>query len=667
MPVLTEIVIIFGLSLTVLFVCHRLRVPAIVGYLVTGALAGPQGLGFIKAVHEVETMAEIGVVMLLFSIGIEFSMKNLLRIKRAVLLGGSLQVLLTLGASFAVAREFGQPAGRSVFIGFLVCLSSTAIVLKLLQERAEIDSPHGRTTIGILIFQDIIIVPMLLLTPLLAGKTGSPGSSLLILLLKGVGVIFLVVLSARWVVPQLLFQIARTRSRELFLLGIIVICLGVAWLTYKIGLSLAFGAFLAGLIISESEYSHQAFSNILPLRDIFTSFFFVSIGMLLNVGFLFQHPGTIAVEAGGVLVVKVVMGAMAILFLGLPLRTSILGGMALAQIGEFSFVLSRQGVGYGLLPGDLYQFFLDVSVLTMAATPFILAASSPVADFFSRMPLPGRLKRGLYPVPGMAEMNEAIHLDNHLIIIGFGVNGRNVARAARFSGIPYVVVELNPETVRTERGKGENIYYGDATQEAVLANAHIREARILVIVIPDAAATRRITALARRLNPDVHIITRTRFVEEVDPLYHLGADEVIPEEFETSVEIFSRVLGKYLVPKNEIGRLVAEVRADCYGLLRSPSRDTVSYSDLKSHIPDVEISTFRVNEESPVVGKTLSQIRLRKDYGVTLLAIRRDNQVRANPGGETKIHANDLLIVLGDPASVSGLGILFSGQQTNDQ
>ena len=306
-PLLNDIVIIFGLSIAVLFLCHRLHVPAIVGYLLTGILAGPHGLGLIGGVHEVEILAEIGVVLLLFTIGIEFSLKSLLQIKRLVLIGGPLQVVLTLFAAFIMAKQLGQPFSESLFIGFLISLSSTAIVLKLFQERAEIDSPHGRTALGILIFQDIIIVPMILLTPLLAGSTGNFAESLLILSVKGIGIILFVIISARWIVPYLMYQIARTRSRELFLLSIVALCLAVAWLTYHVGLSLALGAFLAGLIISESEYSGQALGNILPFRDVFTSFFFVSIGMLLDVGFLFQRPGLIAVIALCILTLKAII------------------------------------------------------------------------------------------------------------------------------------------------------------------------------------------------------------------------------------------------------------------------------------------------------------------------------------------------------------------------
>jgi len=653
-PLLNDIVIIFGLAIAVLFICHRLRVPAVVGYLLTGIFVGPYGFGLVKAVHEVEILAEIGIVLLLFTIGIEFSLKKLLQIRKSVLMGGSFQVLLTFLATLFIARRFGQAFGEAIFIGFLVALSSTAIVLKLIQERAEVDSPHGRTTLGILIFQDIIIVPMILLTPLLAGATGNLGESVLVLLAKGIGIILLVMVSTKWIVPQVLYQIARTRNQEVFLLSVVVICLGVAWLTSTAGLSLALGAFLAGLIISESEYSHQALGNILPFRDVFTSFFFVSIGMLLDIGFLFQQPGTIALIALGILVLKSIIACFATILLGFPFRTSILVGLALSQVGEFSFILSRTGIEHGLLAGNIYQIFLAFSVLSMAATPFIITLAPRAADIILRLPLPKRLISGFYPVPEIKVKGKK----DHLIIIGFGVNGRNVARAARLSCIPYVVIEMNPETVKNEQAQGEPIYYGDSTQEVVLQQANIKDARIVVTAINDPASTRRITEIIRRLNPKVHLIVRSRYLQEMKPLYELGANEVIPEEFETSVEIFTRVLAKYLIPRDEIEALVAEIRSDGYEMFRSLSKEFSSFSDLDLQLPDVEISTLRIVERSTLVGKSLGEIELRKKYGVTVLALRRNSEILSNPNVKMLFCANDVLFVLGPPdrvAEVAGL------------
>ena len=664
-PLFKDIIILFGLSMAVLFICHRLRIPAIVGFLVTGLIAGPHGLGLISADAEVKVLAEIGVVMLLFTIGMEFSIKDLIRIKRAVLLGGACQVLLTIGAVYLLLTQADHGFGESIFAGFLISLSSTAIVLKLLQERAEMESPHGQTTLGILIFQDIIIVPMIIFTPLLAGSAGGSELSLPLLLAKAIGIILMVIVGAEWVVPKILYYIARTRSRELFLLTIVFLCLAVAWLTHNMHLSLALGAFLAGLTISESPYSHQALGNILPFRDIFTSFFFLSIGMLLDIRFLYANPALVLLLTLGVILLKSLVATAAALLLGLPFRTAVLVGLGLCQVGEFSFILSETGVEYGLLGGEAFQLFLSVSVLTMAATPFIIASGNRIAGFFSRLPMPKKLQLGLYPFKALSDVQKGKSLKNHLIVVGFGMMGRNVTRTAQLAKIPYLIIEMNPETVRVEKKKGEPISYGDAGQEEVLVHANIKEARVIVLVIADPAATQRIIVMARRLNPNVHIIARTRFVQEMTHLYELGANEVIPEELETSVEIFSRVLTRYLIPRDEIERFVGELRADGYGMLRSLTKGAPTLCDLQSYLPEVQISTLRLHGDSPFAGKTLAEIGLRKNFGVTLVAIGREKQIIQNTDGDTRILEDDIIVVLGPSEKLAAMPVLFQPDSMN--
>ncbi len=568
--ILNDILIIFGLSIGVLLVCHRLRIPATVGLLLTGILAGPHGLKLVRAVHEVELLAEIGVLLLLFTIGMEFSLKTLAKLKKTVLLGGSLQVVLTCVAVLLLMRRFVGTWGEATFLGFLAALSSTAIVLKLLQERGEVDSPHGNTSLAILIFQDIIIVPMVLFTPMLTGAVQNVAGSLALMLAKGAGIILLVIVSARYLVPKLFYQVSRTRIPELFLATLLVICLAIVWLTSSLGLSLALGAFLAGLIVSDSEYSHQALGNIIPFRDVFTSFFFVSIGMLLNVGFCIEEPLLITGAAMGVFLLKSVVAAFVSLLVGLPLRTAVLVGLSLGQLGEFSFILSKEGVAEGLLAGNAYQVFLAVAILTMAATPYIVRYSARIADGIVALPWPERMKTRCVSCAVDAGPEP---LKEQLIIVGFGLTGRNIAEAAKASGIPYTITEMNVDTVRAQRAKGEPIFLGDATQDSVLRHARIHQARVVAVAINDPTATRRITAVVRRLNPKVFIIVRTRYIIEVEPLYRLGANMVIPEEYETSVEIFTRVLAEYEIPAEEIDRFADQIREAGYRMFRRPSRN----------------------------------------------------------------------------------------------
>jgi CPA2 family monovalent cation:H+ antiporter-2 len=652
-PLLKDVVIILVLAMGVVYLSHRLKLPVIVGLLATGVVAGPHALGLINALDEVEQLAKIGVILLLFTIGIEFSLRKLLKIKVLVLVGGTLQVAATVGVTYAVARYgLGWTFGPALFMGFLISLSSTAIVLKVLQDRAEMEAPQGRIALGILIFQDVIVVLFIILTPFLAGQSGGEtGPSVWRLAMIGTALLLFVWLGSRYLVPVILHQAVRTRSRELFLLTVGGICFAVAFVAAE--LSLALGAFLAGLTISESEYSHDAFELIRPFRDIFTSFFFVSIGMLLDLGFVMEQPLLILLITGAVLAGKSIIVTATSLVLGFPLRTAIISGLTLSQVGEFAFILATVGSGYALLSTGAEQMFLAVSVLTMAGTSFMIAGAPRLADWVLSAPIPVRLKQGVYPVRGVAPL-PSDKLQDHLVIVGFGLNGRNVAKAARHAGIPYAVIEMYADTVRTERQHGEPIFYGDATQEAVLKLVNLSQARTVVIAIAEAIATRRIAGLARQMNPTAHIIARTRYVSEMEALYRLGVNEVIPEEFETSVEIFTRVLTKYLVPKDEIARLVADVRNEGYQMFRRISgAATMSVADLHLHLREVEIAPVFVPPGSPLTGKTLAELDLRNKTGLTLLAIRRDSELLTNPDSQTKICQNDELFVIGAPDKVA--------------
>lgn len=654
-PLLYDICIIFILSIAGLLVCHKLHVPAIVGFLLTGLIAGPHGLALIQADGEVEILAEVGIILLLFTVGIEFSLSSLLRVKRSVLVGGPLQVGLTLLAAFLAVRHFGMVANEAIFIGCLSAVSSTVIVMKLLQERDETRTPHGRTALAILIFQDIAIVPMILITPILAGEASNMNQALVSLLAKGAVMVVVVIVGAKYVVPLLLSQVLRTRSREVFLLSVLAICLAVMWVTSIFGVSLALGAFLAGLIVSESESSHDALGHISPFRDVFTSFFFVSVGMLLDVRELIEKPFLIAGLAIGVLVAKSLVAGVVTSALGYPLRTAILAGLTLSQVGEFAFILSNVGIKHGLLSERNYNLFLVVSVVTMAATPIIVSVSGRVADGILRLRLPKRLVSGLRPIPSTQHTERG----NHIIIVGFGINGQNVARAAAAADLPYVVIEMNNEIVRFARSNGEPIFFGDAVHDAVLHHANIKSARVVVVAISDDVSSRRIVGVARALNPAAHIVVRTRHLAEVEPLYDVGANEVIPEEFETSVEIFTRVLMEYLVPHDQIERFIADVRADGYKMFRTPSKGALSRSNRDVHLPDLEISVLRVDKRSPFVEKTLEEITLRKTYEVSVVAILRNGQVLPNPHGDMQIKIDDEVYLLGLPEKIAQVADFF--------
>ncbi len=658
-PLLRDIIVICGLALGVAFVCHRFAIPDTVGFLLTGILAGPHCMGLINNTHQVEQMAEIGVVCLLFAIGLEFSFKSLLKIKTMVLVGGAIQVGLSIVAGALLAGAMGMDRNHSIFFGFLLSLSSTAIVLKILQQRAETESPHGRLTLGILIFQDVAVVAMMLAAPIMVGKGSSLGAALLVLALKAIAIFLIVWISTKWVAPRFLFQVARLRNRQLFLLGIVLVALGATWLTSALGLSLALGAFIAGLIVSESEFSERALGDILPFKDLFTSFFFVSIGMLLDVRFVLNNVVTVTGVTLIVIVAKFLTAAIAAMALGLPLRTAVLTGVALGQVGEFSFVLSETGSGLGLIDQSAYQLFLGLSIMTMIAAPFLIDYGNRLAAAVLSIPMPRIIKRGFSKAA--QRQNIPKHKD-HLVIIGFGLGGQNLSHVAAVANIPRVIIELNPDTVRREASKGQPIYYGDATTGPVLRHAGVARARALVIMISDPGATRRIIDTARRLNSALHIIARTRFVSEIEPLCVLGANEVVPEEYEASIEILVRVLRKYLTPREDIDRFVTQVRSNHYRMLRSPSHKPATVSDLPLKIFGAEISTIRVKDGAQAIGRTISNLEIRKKYGVTVLAIIRGTDFISNPSANQEILADDIVVLLGEVESISFLEVIFRPQ-----
>ncbi|MCF8243363.1 MAG: cation:proton antiporter [Melioribacteraceae bacterium] len=660
---LYDIVIIFAFSVIIIFLFHKIKLPAIIGFLLTGILIGPYGLSLVSSVHDVEILAEIGILLLLFTIGIEFSFKEMLQLRKAVLAGGSIQVMFTIGIVFLMAFLFTTNTSSQVFIGFLVALSSTAIVLKIYNERGEIESPHGRTVLAFLIFQDIIVVPMMLLIPILAGKSGNVLESILLLILKGVLVLLLVFVSTKYLVPNALFQIAKTRNRELFLLSIIVICFGIVWITSSIGLSLALGAFLAGLIISESEYSHQALGNILPFRDAFTSLFFVSIGMLLDISFFFEEIVLVIILSISVLVIKSIIAGAATLVIGYPLRTAIIAGLGLSQIGEFSFILAKSGYDFQLIDQNIYQLFLSVSILTMGLTPFIANFAHTAAEKITSIKKLKKYNSDIY----LSAPAQIPKLDDHLVIIGFGINGTNLARAARAADIKYIIIEMNPDTVKKELINGEPIFYGDASYEEVLHHANIDKARIAVVAINDPVAVQRIVINIKSVNPNVYLIARTRYVKEISTLMNLGADDVIPEEFETSVEIFTRVLLKYLVPKNEIDKFVEKIREAGYKMLRSEAKNIQPFSDLKLHFPGLEITSFCVLRDSILIGKSLNEIDFRNKYGGTILAVKRENQFIHNPSADFVLMEQDTLFTISKHEDVVKLSLLFQHEQNYDE
>ena len=639
---LRELVIVLTATIAIVFVFQKLRLPNIVGFLLTGVIIGPHGFQLIQSVDQVESLAEIGVVLLLFTIGLEFSLETILSVQRRVVWAGLLQVVLTTLVVLAVARLLGASVEVGLFYGFLVSLSSTAIVLRIYHDRGEINSLQGRLASGLLLFQDLCVVPMMLLLPVLAGSGQDSIFLIVWVLAKSLITLVVIVWTARKLLPRLLHQVALLRNREIFVLFVVLVCFGTAWLTSESGLSLALGALVAGLVISESELSHQIVADILPLRDCFSGIFFISIGMLLNLGLLSQDFRITLLELLLMIGIKSMVLFAVFWWLYRSIRLGVVLGLGLAQIGEFSFVLAKAGINFKLLSPADGQIFLAASILSMMATPFLIQWAHAWAFGFE-----GLFKDIGFNRSTSGAANETASATGHVIVVGYGLNGQNLARVLKEVSIPYRVLEMDPDLVRSAKAGGEPISFGDGTRPELLQQVGIDMARILVVAISDPAATARLVSQARRLRTDLYIIVRTRYVAEIDHLYRLGANQVIPEEFETSVEIFARVLQEYHIPRNVISLQVDLIRREHYGTLRGIRLQGKQLDALSQFLVGTTSDIFSIVEASPAIGKSLEEINLPLRSGVSVIAVVRDGKSYPNVGNDFKLAVGDMLVLLG--------------------
>lgn len=639
-PLLRELLVILLLATGVILVCHRLHIPPIVGLLLTGILSGPYGFGFIERMEEVQALSSIGLVMLLFIIGMEISVKKILQAKRFFFLGGALQLLLTLLSGYAISTLMGRPVGEAIFFGCLLSLSSTAVVLRVLGQRQETDTPHGRAIVAILIFQDFCAVPMILALPFLAGQGGALDLLLAWHLAVGVVLVMGVAAAAWWVVPRLLYLVAKTRIRELFLFAVLAICIGVAWSIQQAGLSLSLGAFLAGLIISQSDFHHEAISDIIPLQDLFTSFFFIAIGMLLDLRQFFFSFWLIAPLAFGILLLKTSLTAVAALLCGATLRTSLLIGLALSQVGEFSLVLAKEGDLQMGVPFVYHQLFLALAVSTMAITPTVISFSHQIAYWLASFFRPSCQQM-------QEDREEEQPLKDHLIIIGFGLAGRTLAHSCREASIPYVIVEMNAKTVRQEHQRGEPIYFGDATRQEIFHRMNIEQAKAVAVAINDPVAVQRIVRLVKKVSSSLYVVVRTRYLSEVQPLYEQGANEVVPDEYGAAIELFTRVVYYFGKPVDQIRELVTEqlLRGyELFGLQYGSGRTTVAPKVVLPHHWNVEV--VEVALQDPFCGKSLADSGFWSDPQTTLLALHRGGSTLHGLESTTLLQEQDLLLLI---------------------
>jgi len=545
---LRDLVIILGFGVIIVTVFHKLRLPAIAGFILSGVLVGPQGFGFINDVNQVEVLAEIGVALLLFGIGLELSLEKLRRLWKLIAVGGALQVGLSVLAVFAISKTFGVPGNSAVFIGFLLALSSTAIVMRGLQQRGEIDAPHGRLILGILVFQDLSVVPMMLALPILVG-TDVLADVYLFTILRAVGIIVAVLLAALLIVPRILNLIAKTRQRQLFILTVFLICIGTAWLITSSGASLAIGAFLAGLVVAGSEYRHQALADLISFREVFASIFFVSIGMLLAPSIIVENIFLVLAILIAVLVGKSVIVFVTAKVLRMPLRVCVMTALALAQMGEFSFVLLFSVQGSGLIDKTLESNLISVAILSMFVTPFAMSYGPRLAAGLGKLP---RLRRLLEVEMAEGATDSVSEMRDHVIVGGYGFAGRELSKALKDYGIPHVIVDINMDNVSKASQEGGYAFFGDVTNQDVLVKLGAEHAGELVLLVNDPGAAEHAARVARKLAPSLHIVVRTHYLLDIEPILAAGADDVVPAEREAAVEVTSLVLNRHQVDSQQI-------------------------------------------------------------------------------------------------------------------
>lgn len=660
-PVLAELLILAGVSLAVVMLFRRLRLPAAIGFIVSGVLIGPGGLALIPDQDLVHTLAEIGVVLLLFTVGLELRVADLARGGRSLLMGGALQVLFTVLMAAGLLLLGGLHPARALFFGLLIALSSTALVFKLLADRLELSAPHGRIVTGLLLFQDLMVIPFAIAVPWL-GRWAGPNAGLIaaaggasgdhagpaaepvrgLILLVTVAVAFL---AARRVVPWLLVRAAGTRSREAFVFGVVGVALGSAWLTSWAGLSLALGSFIGGLLLAGSDLRSRIEADVLPFRDALSGVFFISIGMLFAPRFVIENPLLVLASTVGLVAVKALAALAALRVAGTPWRVSMAGALSLAQVGEFSFVLAGTGLPYGLLGALGSQAFYAGAVFSLILTPLLVEWAPELALAVARRVAPGEAgapaggaRAAAAPPPALA---------GHVVIAGFGLNGRNVARVLRAVRIAHVVVDLDPASLARAAADGSPTLAGDIANPHIQKQAGLAAARVLVLALSDPTATRHAVQLARSLSRHIHVIVRTRYVTEIDGLYLMGANQVIPEEFETSIEIFIATLREYHVPVNVIQAQVHLLRQERYSLLRGMKLPGSVVEQLDSILAEGTCDTFLLLQHSPAIGRTLGELGLIEGRGARVLAVVRGGHATTSFADAFRLGVGDTLVLAG--------------------
>ncbi|GMV99476.1 MAG: hypothetical protein AMXMBFR84_06150 [Candidatus Hydrogenedentota bacterium] len=650
---MTQIVVLFGTALVTAWLFRLVHAPSIIGYLFTGIVLGPSALGLITS-DGVGELSEIGLILLLFIVGLELSPRPLVRLGASILVATGLQIGITAGGAGAVAWGLGGLSpSASLIVGIVVALSSTAIVLKQLSDRGETNTVNGIITTAILLLQDIIVIVVMLFVPLLAAAgSGNLGETLGTTLISLAGVVA-AALGARKVLPLFLNKVVRSGGSELMALFAVMMAFGGAWLGGLAGWSPALGACVAGLLLAEADERHQLAADIMPFRDVFNAIFFITLGVMVDVHLVLPHLGLLAIAVLATLAAKTIITTFAVMACRWPLRPALQVGLGLCTVSEFGYVLANEAAKAGVLPEGVLEIVIAYAVGTMMIGAALVPLSGPVAEAIANR-LPGKTRE-----PDREDSLAATSQSHHVIIVGYGLTGENMHKVLAATRIPHCVIEMNARLIAEARADGADVIMGDASRMAILRHAGIGHAHAMVIAINDPQGTRSIVAKARTTRPDIFILARTRFVEELDGLYRLGANQVIPEDFETSVEIAANILKEMDIPDNIVDAQIAAIRAGRYGMLRGLASDRNAQEELIRVLNLTATRSHYLQEGKAACGNSILSLNLRAVTGVTIIAIMRGSKPIISPDPDFVLTAGDVLIMVGSHAQLEAAKVFL--------
>lgn len=658
LTLIVDMVTVLGSATLAGYGANRLGQPVLLGYVLAGMVVGPAGLHWVGGEGQIQVLAEVGVALLLFALGVEFSFKEFLRVRTIALGGGSLQILLTiaLGGALGYLTGWVETIPKAIFLGSVLSLSSTAVVLKSLVERNEVQTLHGQLMLALLVVQDLSLGLMLAILPALTQPVEVMGKALGLAVLKGIFFIGSAILAEKYLIPSLIRQLVRCGSQEVFLLGVLVLCLGIALISDRLGLGIAMGAFVAGLMISNLEYADHALDLVLPMRDVFATLFFASIGLLIDPLFLLERAWILMGLVAIVMVGKACLVATMVRLFGYPLKTAITVGLGINQIGEFSFVLAGVAQSQGLFTPELYNLALGTTAATLLMTPFSLKLAPTLIQWLELIPW---LNHWFTPVPRLFGLEERLH--NHVVVAGYGQVGQTLVRMLYFQGYPILVIDNNEGVLQTLREWQIPYLFGDASSLLVLEKANLHQSIAMAITLPDPVVSRLTLDRALSLAPDLDVTVRAHVKEEIEFLYQLGAKEVVQPEFEAALEMGAHLLLQLGDSAHAVQEVVQRYRTGHY---REILPERATYWNLRNFelaLEGLSHHWYEVHLESPLQGLTLGEANIRHQTGATVMAIDRNRHFYPYPTGEMSIHLGDRLLVVGGPEEHQHFNALLKG------